>query len=280
MIPLGSCTMKLNAAAEMMPVTWARFGRVHPFAPADQAQGYQVIIRQLEAMLAEITGFPAGIGLQPNSGAQGELAGLLVIRRYHAVRGEPQRDVCLIPASAHGTNPASAAMAGMRVVVVACDEKGYVDLADLEAKAKEHAASLAAIMITYPSTYGIFEEEIERICAIVHENGGQVYLDGANLNAQVGLCRPADVGADVCHINLHKTFCIPHGGGGPGMGPIGVAPHLAAYLPSHPVIPVGGDPAPGTSPAPRRPAAITSARSARRPGAARASSSSLGHTSR
>jgi glycine dehydrogenase len=240
MIPLGSCTMKLNATAEMMPVTWARFNRIHPFAPLEQAQGYQVIVKQLEAMLGEITGFPA-VSLQPNSGAQGELAGLLVIRKHHESRGEGQRDVCLIPASAHGTNPASAAMAGRRVVVVACDEKGYVDLADLEAKARDHARNLAALMVTYPSTYGIFEEEIARICSIVHEHGGQVYLDGANLNAQVGLCRPADVGADVCHVNLHKTFCIPHGGGGPGMGPIGVAQHLAKYLPRHPVIPVGGE---------------------------------------
>ena len=240
MIPLGSCTMKLNATAEMMPVTWARYGRIHPFAPQEQAAGYQIIIKQLEAMLGEITGFPA-VSLQPNSGAQGELAGLLVIRKYHESRGEGHRDVCLIPASAHGTNPASAAMAGMRVVVVACDEKGYVDLADLEAKAKEHARDLAALMVTYPSTYGIFEEEIARICAIVHEHGGQVYLDGANLNAQVGLCRPADVGADVCHVNLHKTFCIPHGGGGPGMGPIGAAQHLARFLPRHPVVPVGGE---------------------------------------
>jgi glycine dehydrogenase len=240
MIPLGSCTMKLNATAEMMPITWARFNRVHPFAPVSQVQGYQVIVKQLEAMLAEITGFPA-VSLQPNSGAQGELAGLLVIRKHHETRGEGQRDVCLIPASAHGTNPASASMAGMRVVVVACDEKGYVELGDLEAKAKEHARDLAALMVTYPSTYGIFEEEIAKICAIVHQYGGQVYLDGANLNAQVGLTRPADVGADVCHVNLHKTFCIPHGGGGPGMGPIGVAAHLAKFLPTHPVIPVGGE---------------------------------------
>jgi glycine dehydrogenase len=239
MIPLGSCTMKLNATVEMMPITWPRFARIHPFAPIEQAQGYQVIVKQLEAMLGEITGFPA-VSLQPNSGAQGELAGLLVIRKYHENRGAPERDVCLIPASAHGTNPASAVMAGMRVVVVACDEKGYVDLADLESKAKETSGRLAAIMITYPSTYGIFEEDIKRICDIVHEHGGQVYLDGANLNAQVGLCRPADVGADVCHVNLHKTFCIPHGGGGPGMGPIGVAAHLARLLPRHPVIPVGG----------------------------------------
>jgi glycine dehydrogenase len=243
MIPLGSCTMKLNATAEMMPITWARFNRVHPFAPAAQVQGYQVVIKQLEAMLAEITGFPA-ISLQPNSGAQGELAGLLVIRKHHETRGEAHRDVCLIPASAHGTNPASASMASMRVVVVACDEKGYIDLNDLEAKAKQHAHELAALMVTYPSTYGIFEEEIARICAIVHEHGGQVYLDGANLNAQVGLTRPADVGADVCHVNLHKTFCIPHGGGGPGMGPIGVAAHLAKFLPKHPVavgVAVGGE---------------------------------------
>jgi glycine dehydrogenase len=240
MIPLGSCTMKLNATAEMMPITWAHFNRIHPFAPVEQASGYQIVIKQLEAMLSEITGFPA-VSLQPNSGAQGELAGLLVVRKYHESRGEPHRDVCLIPASAHGTNPASAAMAGMRVVVVACDEKGYIELSDLEAKAKAHAQDLAALMVTYPSTYGVFEEEIERICAIVHESGGQVYLDGANLNAQVGLCRPADVGADVCHVNLHKTFCIPHGGGGPGMGPIGVAQHLAKFLPGHPVIPVGGE---------------------------------------
>jgi glycine dehydrogenase len=240
MIPLGSCTMKLNATAEMMPVTWPRFGRLHPFAPAEQAQGYQVIVKQLEAMLAEITGF-AAVSLQPNSGAQGELAGLLVIRRYHESRGDSGRDVCLIPASAHGTNPASAAMAGMRVVVVACDEKGYIDVADLEAKAKAHATSLAAIMVTYPSTYGVFEEDIEAICSIVHAHGGQVYLDGANLNAQVGLCRPADFGADVCHVNLHKTFCIPHGGGGPGMGPIGVAAHLAKFLPRHPLAAVGGE---------------------------------------
>jgi glycine dehydrogenase len=240
MIPLGSCTMKLNATAEMMPVTWARFARVHPFAPPEQALGYRAILNQLEAMLAEITGFVA-VSLQPNSGAQGELAGLLVIRKYHQTRGDAGREVCLIPASAHGTNPASASMAGMRVVVVACDERGYIDVADLEAKAKEHADHLGAIMITYPSTYGIFEEAIERICAIVHEHGGQVYLDGANLNAQVGLCRPADVGADVCHVNLHKTFCIPHGGGGPGMGPIAVAPHLAKFLPSHPVVRTGGD---------------------------------------
>jgi glycine cleavage system P protein (glycine dehydrogenase) len=240
MIPLGSCTMKLNATAEMMPITWPLFARIHPFAPLEQAQGYQIIVKQLETMLSEITGFPA-VSLQPNSGAQGELAGLLVVRKYHETRGEPQRDICLIPASAHGTNPASAVMAGMRVVVVECDEKGYVDLSDLEAKARQHEERLAAFMITYPSTYGIFEEEVDKICSIVHRHGGQVYMDGANLNAQVGLCRPADLGADVCHVNLHKTFCIPHGGGGPGMGPIGVAAHLAKFLPRHPVVPVGGE---------------------------------------
>jgi len=240
MIPLGSCTMKLNATAEMMPITWPLFARIHPFAPLEQAQGYQVIVKQLETMLAEITGFPA-VSLQPNSGAQGELAGLLVIRKYHATRGAPERDICLIPASAHGTNPASAVMAGMRVVVVECDQKGYVELSDLEAKARQHEERLAAFMITYPSTYGIFEEEVDKICSIVHGYGGQVYMDGANLNAQVGLCRPADLGADVCHVNLHKTFCIPHGGGGPGMGPIGVAAHLAKFLPRHPVVPVGGE---------------------------------------
>jgi glycine dehydrogenase len=239
MIPLGSCTMKLNATAEMMPITWPSFARIHPFAPREQAAGYQAVIEQLGAMLAEITGYDA-MSFQPNSGAQGELAGLLVIRRYHESRGEGHRTVCLIPASAHGTNPASAALAGMRVVVVACDEHGYVDLSDLEAKAKAHAPELAAIMITYPSTYGVFEEDIQLIASVVHACGGQVYLDGANLNALVGLCRPGDFGADVGHINLHKTFCIPHGGGGPGMGPIGVKAHLAPFLPSHPALPENG----------------------------------------
>jgi glycine dehydrogenase len=239
MIPLGSCTMKLNATAEMMPITWSRFNRVHPFAPQAQAAGYQIVFKQLEAMLSEITGF-SGISLQPNAGSQGEYAGLLVIRKYHESRGDKHRTVCLIPASAHGTNPASATMAGMSVVVVACDERGNVDIGDLEAKAKEHANDLAALMVTYPSTYGVFEEEIAKICSIVHANGGQVYMDGANMNAQVGLCRPADVGADVCHLNLHKTFCIPHGGGGPGMGPIGVASHLAKFLPNSPVVEMGG----------------------------------------
>jgi glycine dehydrogenase len=240
MIPLGSCTMKLNATAEMIPITWPEFNRLHPYAPEDQAAGYRVISDQLERWLAEITGFSA-ISLQPNAGSQGEYAGLLVIRAYHASRGEAHRDVCLIPASAHGTNPASAAMCGYRVVVVACDDAGNVDLADLDAKAREHAGNLAALMVTYPSTYGVFEEGIRRVCDIVHQHGGQVYMDGANMNAQVGLCRPGDIGADVCHLNLHKTFCIPHGGGGPGMGPIGVAAHLKSFLPTHPLAPTGGE---------------------------------------
>ncbi len=240
MIPLGSCTMKLNAAAEMLPITWREFAGIHPFAPVEQAAGYAVLFGQLEAWLAEITGF-AGVSLQPNAGSQGELTGLLVIRAWHESRGQAERDVCLIPASAHGTNPASAVMAGMRVVVVATDDDGNVDLADLEAKAARHADRLAALMITYPSTHGIFEEGITHICEVVHGAGGQVYLDGANMNAMVGLARPGDFGADVCHLNLHKTFCIPHGGGGPGMGPIGVAEHLVPFLPGHPVVPVGGD---------------------------------------
>ncbi|GIK19540.1 MAG: glycine dehydrogenase (decarboxylating) [Planctomycetota bacterium] len=235
MIPLGSCTMKLNATAEMIPVTWAEFGAMHPFAPAEQARGYARLFADLEAWLAEITGF-AAVSLQPNAGSQGEYAGLLVIRAWHESRGEGRRDVCLIPASAHGTNPASAVIAGMRVVVVKCDANGNVDLADLRAKAEQHRETLAALMVTYPSTHGVFEEGITDLCAIVHEFGGQVYLDGANMNAQVGLCRPGDYGADVCHLNLHKTFCIPHGGGGPGMGPICVAKHLAPFLPGHPVV--------------------------------------------
>ncbi len=239
MIPLGSCTMKLNAAAELMPVSWPAFGRLHPFAPAAQAAGYRAIFDQLEAWLGAVTGFPA-VSLQPNSGAQGEYAGLLVIRAYHRARGEAHRTVCLIPESAHGTNPASAVMAGMQVVVVRCDELGNIDLADLRAKAEAHAADLAAVMVTYPSTHGVFEEGIRELCEFVHAHGGQVYMDGANLNAQVGLCRPADFGADVCHLNLHKTFAIPHGGGGPGMGPIGVAAHLADFLPGHPVVATGG----------------------------------------
>jgi glycine dehydrogenase len=239
MIPLGSCTMKLNAAAEMLPVTWPEFGRIHPFVPAAQAQGYAQIFSELEAALCEITGF-AGMSLQPNSGAQGEFAGLMVIRAYHRDRGDAKRDVVLIPASAHGTNPASASMAGLKVVVVACDDAGYIELDDLRAKAQQHKDALAALMVTYPSTYGIFEERIREICAIVHEFGGQVYMDGANMNAQVGLTSPASIGADVCHLNLHKTFAIPHGGGGPGMGPIGVAKHLVPYLPGHAVVEVGG----------------------------------------
>lgn len=232
MIPLGSCTMKLNATTEMLPVTWREFGDLHPFAPLDQGAGYQTLFRRLERWLAEITGFTA-VSLQPNAGAQGEYTGLLTIRAYHKARGGSHRNVCLIPSSAHGTNPASAVMAGMKVVVVACDENGNVDLADLRQKAEKHSQDLAALMITYPSTHGVFEEGIKEICRIVHENGGQVYLDGANMNALVGLCRPAEFGADVCHLNLHKTFCIPHGGGGPGMGPIGVAAHLAPFLPGH-----------------------------------------------
>ena len=235
MIPLGSCTMKLNATAEMIPVTFPGFAALHPFVPADQALGYRALCTGLERMLCAITGFDA-VSLQPNAGSQGEYAGLLCIRRYHRSKEEGGRDVCLIPASAHGTNPASAIMAGMRVVVVACDANGNVDLADLESKAREHRERLAALMITYPSTHGVFEEGIVDVCNVVHEHGGQVYMDGANLNAMVGLCRPARIGADVSHINLHKTFCIPHGGGGPGMGPIGVRAHLAPYLPDHPVV--------------------------------------------
>jgi glycine dehydrogenase len=233
MIPLGSCTMKLNATTEMIPLTWPAFGSLHPFAPKAQAAGYAALFRQLERWLIDITGYDA-ISLQPNSGAQGEYAGLLAIRGYHAARGEPQRTVCLIPSSAHGTNPASASMAGMDVVVVACDTRGDVDVDDLRAKAARHSDTLAAVMITYPSTHGVFEEHIREICDIVHGHGGQVYLDGANMNAQVGLSRPGDYGADVSHLNLHKTFCIPHGGGGPGMGPIGVKAHLAPFLPGHP----------------------------------------------
>jgi glycine dehydrogenase len=238
MIPLGSCTMKLNATTEMMPLSWPELSDIHPFAPADQARGYRETIDDLAAKLCTITGFDA-FSMQPNSGAQGEYAGLLAVRAYHRSRGHPQRDVCLIPSSAHGTNPASAHMAGMKVVVVTCDADGNVDLSDLRAKAQTHAGNLAAIMITYPSTHGVFEPEIRSICDIVHAFGGQVYLDGANLNAQVGLARPGDYGADVSHINLHKTFCIPHGGGGPGMGPIGVKAHLVPFLPGHPELPSG-----------------------------------------
>ena len=238
MIPLGSCTMKLNATAEMLPITWPEFSAIHPFAPPEQAAGYRLLIAQLETWLAEITGFSA-VSLQPNSGAQGEYAGLLVIRAYHESRGESGRKVCLIPVSAHGTNPASAVMAGFEVVVVACDKQGNVDLPDLRAKAEQHRDRLGALMLTYPSTHGVFETAVRDICAVVHEHGGQVYLDGANMNAQVGLCRPGEFGADVCHLNLHKTFCIPHGGGGPGMGPIAVAEHLSPFLPGHPALPSG-----------------------------------------
>ena len=240
MIPLGSCTMKLNATAEMIAVTWREFCDLHPFVPKEQAEGYQRLFSQLETWLAEITGY-SGISLQPNAGSQGEYAGLLVIREYHRSRGESHRDVCLIPTSAHGTNPASAVMAGMKVVVVACDTEGNIDLKDLREKADTHRDNLAAAMITYPSTHGVFEEKIREICGIVHQSGGQVYMDGANLNALVGIAKPADIGADVCHLNLHKTFCIPHGGGGPGMGPIGVKAHLTDFLPAHPIVTVGGN---------------------------------------
>jgi glycine dehydrogenase len=240
MIPLGSCTMKLNAASEMLPITWPEFGKLHPFAPVDQAAGYGQIFSELEEMLCRITGL-AGVSLQPNSGAQGEFAGLMVIRAYLRDQGETARDVCLIPASAHGTNPASAVMAGMQVVVVASTADGNIDVADLKQKAEQHRHRLAALMVTYPSTHGVFEEAIQDVCAIIHRHGGQVYMDGANMNAQVGLTSPSTIGADVCHINLHKTFSIPHGGGGPGMGPIGVAAHLVPYLPGHPVVKTGGN---------------------------------------
>ncbi len=244
MIPLGSCTMKLNATAEMIPITWAGFGGLHPFAPDAQSAGYRQLFERLEAWLAEITGFHA-VSLQPNAGSQGEYAGLLCVRAYHQSRGDTHRSVCLIPSSAHGTNPASAVLAGMRVVVVACDDQGNIDVDDLRKRAEENAADLAALMVTYPSTHGVFEASIKEVCAIVHEHGGQVYLDGANLNALVGVARLGEIGADVCHLNLHKTFCIPHGGGGPGMGPIGVAEHLAPFLPGHPLVKVGGEQAVG-----------------------------------
>ena len=240
MIPLGSCTMKLNATVEMIPVTWPEFSHLHPFAPPKQTEGYTQLFRELETWLSEITGYPA-VSLQPNAGSQGEYAGLLVIRAYHESQGQGHRNTCLIPSSAHGTNPASAAIAGLQVVPVACDERGNIDLVDLRAKADRHHETLAALMVTYPSTHGVFEETIREICGIVHEHGGQVYMDGANMNAMVGLCRPADVGADVCHLNLHKTFCIPHGGGGPGMGPIAAAAHLAPFLPGHPIRKTGGE---------------------------------------
>jgi len=246
MIPLGSCTMKLNATSEMEPITWPEFAGLHPFAPIDQAAGYLELFADLERMIVEVTGYDA-VSLQPNAGSQGEYAGLLAIRAYHRDRGDAQRTVCLIPASAHGTNAASAAMAGMKVVVVATDDNGNVDVADLQAKAEQHSNELAAVMITYPSTHGVFEEQVRQICEIVHEHGGQVYLDGANLNALVGLAKPGAFGADVSHLNLHKTFCIPHGGGGPGVGPIGVKAHLAPYLPNHPLVSEAG-PATGVGP--------------------------------
>ena len=240
MISLGSCTMKLNATSEMFPVSWPEFGALHPFAPAEQTRGYQKLFSDLETWLCEITGF-AAVSLQPNAGSQGEYAGLLAIRGYHVAQGQAHRDICLIPTSAHGTNPASAVMCGYKVVPVACDDQGNIDLADLRAKAEKHAPQLAALMITYPSTHGVFETTIKEICALIHDCGGQVYMDGANMNAQVGLTSPGHIGADVCHLNLHKTFCIPHGGGGPGMGPIGVAAHLAPHLPGHVVNPDGPD---------------------------------------
>ncbi|MEO0768456.1 MAG: aminomethyl-transferring glycine dehydrogenase [Cyanobacteria bacterium J06649_4] len=244
MIPLGSCTMKLNATAEMIPITWPEFGQIHPFAPLSQTEGYQILFAQLEDWLADITGF-AGISLQPNAGSQGEYTGLLVIRQYHESRGDSDRNICLIPQSAHGTNPASAVMAGMKVVAVKCDDDGNIDVDDLTAKAAKHADNLSALMVTYPSTHGVFEESIKTVCEIVHSHGGQVYMDGANMNAQVGLCSPGDIGADVCHLNLHKTFCIPHGGGGPGVGPIGVAAHLVPFLPGHSVVKIGNEQAIG-----------------------------------
>ena len=256
MISLGSCTMKLNASAEMIPITWPEFSKLHPFAPKNQAEGYQILFEQIESWLAEITGYSA-VSLQPNSGAQGEFAGLMVIRAYHKDRGEGHRNVCIVPSSAHGTNPASAVMAGMKVVVTRCDEHGNIDLDDLRQKVEAHQESLAALMVTYPSTHGVFEEDIREICNLIHEYGGMVYMDGANMNAQVGLTTPALVGADVCHLNLHKTFCIPHGGGGPGMGPITANDKLKPYLPSHPVIPVGGEKAiDSISAAPRGSASI------------------------
>ncbi|MEE8104612.1 MAG: aminomethyl-transferring glycine dehydrogenase [Planctomycetota bacterium] len=244
MIPLGSCTMKLNATSEMLPITWPEIAGIHPFVPAEQVKGYAALTKSLENQLSEITGF-AATSLQPNAGSQGEYAGMLVIRAYHESRGEGDRNVCLIPMSAHGTNPASAVMAGMKVVAIKCDEAGNIDIGDLKEKSAKHADALASIMVTYPSTHGVFETGIREICSVVHRHGGQVYLDGANLNAQCGLCRPGDYGADVCHINLHKTFCIPHGGGGPGMGPIAVAEHLAPFLPGHPIVKTGGDKAIG-----------------------------------
>ena len=235
MIPLGSCTMKLNAATEMLPVTWPEFNNLHPFAPTDQVKGFLSLIKELEEMLVRITGYDA-VSLQPNAGSQGEYAGLLCIRKYHQNNGGKNRDICLIPASAHGTNPASAIMAGMKVVVVSCDVSGNIDMDDLKTKVEQYSNNLAAIMITYPSTHGVFETNVREVCELIHKHGGQVYIDGANLQALVGICRPGEFGGDVSHLNLHKTFCIPHGGGGPGVGPIGVKAHLAPYLPNHPVV--------------------------------------------
>ncbi|MDZ4289489.1 MAG: glycine dehydrogenase (aminomethyl-transferring), partial [Prosthecobacter sp.] len=236
MIPLGSCTMKLNAAAEMIPLSWPEVGGLHPFAPDDQTEGYRAMFAELEAWLAECTGF-AAVSLQPNAGSQGEYAGLLAIKRFHEARGEGHRNVCLIPTSAHGTNPASAVMCGFKVIPVTCDDQGNIAVSDLRAKLAAHTGQVAALMVTYPSTHGVFEESIVEICQLTHEHGGQVYMDGANMNAQVGLTSPGRIGADVCHLNLHKTFCIPHGGGGPGVGPIGVAAHLKPFLPGHPAWP-------------------------------------------
>jgi glycine dehydrogenase len=250
MIALGSCTMKLNATTEMIPVTWAEFSRMHPFAPVDQTGGYMQLFAELNDWLSEITGFVA-MSLQPNAGAQGEYAGLMVIRAYHLDRGDDHRNIALIPSSAHGTNPASAAMAGMKIIVVKCDDNGNIDVADLKEKAEQYKDELSCLMVTYPSTHGVFEESIIEICEVIHSHGGQVYMDGANMNAQVGLTSPANIGADVCHLNLHKTFCIPHGGGGPGMGPIGVAKHLVPYLPGHAVVDIDkGKSIPAVSAAP------------------------------
>ena len=240
MISLGSCTMKLNAATEMEPITWPKFANLHPFTPIDQTKGYQQIFEELAKDLSEITGFDK-VSLQPNSGAQGEYSGLMVIRAYHISKNQGHRKICLIPTSAHGTNPASAVMAGMEVVLIKCDELGNIDISDLKNKVEIHAENLAALMVTYPSTHGVFEENIKEITSIIHQSGGQVYMDGANMNAQVGLTSPGLIGADVCHLNLHKTFAIPHGGGGPGMGPIGVAKHLSPFLPSNPIIKTGGE---------------------------------------
>ena len=240
MISLGSCTMKLNATTEMIPLTWPEFGRIHPFVPEDQAEGYHKLFDELGAWLSEITGFDK-ISLQPNSGAQGEYAGLMTIRAYHIANGDINRTVTIVPSSAHGTNPASAVMAGMDVVVTKCDENGNIDLDDLREKVEKHSENLSSLMVTYPSTHGVFEEDIKEICALIHQHGGLVYMDGANMNAQVGLTSPATIGADVCHLNLHKTFCIPHGGGGPGMGPIGVVKKLVPFLPGHPLVKTGGD---------------------------------------